>query len=395
MAVAQRSAYEPVSSGEFQVIDLERAGEVERRHQLLASYLDLHDDDALIVQRPSNFAWLTCGGDNTRPDGTEPAAALFVTREARVALCNSANSAQLFDHELPGLGFQLKERPWDEPRTVLIDDLCRGRRVATDLPQPGLREADQELADFRRELSESETQVLRGLARTVTHAVEATARSFAPGETEAEVAGQVAHRLLRHHAAPVRIQVLADGQGRRYRDWKRGEGQIDRYCTITVVARQNGLHCGVSRTVSLGQPPSALLDAHQTAVLVAATAFFFSQAGWESRQTWQRIERIYEKYGAAEEWRHAAQGEVIGYEPNEVELSPRAGFQLATGTPIFWHPSVRVASVGDTVLIHADRTEVLTKPQDWPQLSVNVKGTSVQVPDILCREWTSPKRRPR
>ena len=86
MAVAQRSAYEPVSSGEFQVIDLERAGEVERRHQLLASYLDLHDDDALIVQRPSNFAWLTCGGDNTRPDGTEPAAALFVTREARVAL---------------------------------------------------------------------------------------------------------------------------------------------------------------------------------------------------------------------------------------------------------------------------------------------------------------------
>ena len=395
MAVAQRSAYDPVSSGEFQVVDLERAGEVERRHELLASYLDLHDDDALVIQRPSNFAWLTCGGDNTQPAGVDPTAALFVTREARVVLCNSANAARIFDHELPALGFQLKERPWEESRSVLIDDLCRGRRVATDIPHSGLRDADLELADFRRELGEAEIVALRGLARIVTHAVEATARNFACGETEAEVAGQVAHRLLRHQARPVGIQVLADGQGRRYRDWKNSDGRIDRYCTISAVARRSGLHCGVSRTVSLGQPPSALVEAHQTAALVAATAFFFSQAGWEAKQTWKRIQRIYEKYGAAEEWRCATQGEVIGYEPLEVTLSPRTDFQISSGTPIFWHPSVRVASIGETVLVHADRTEVLTKPEDWPQLSVNVKRTSVQIPDVLCREWAGVRNRPR
>jgi len=392
MAVVTRPAFEPISSGELHVVDVDRAEEVDRRHQLLASYLELRGDDALLIQRPSNFAWLTCGGDTVRPGSTDPTASLFVTREARVALCNSVDSLQVFDREISGLGFQLKERPWDEPRGVLIDDLCRGRRVAADMPWPGLRNAGSEIADFRRTLNERDATNLRGLARSLTRAVEATARNFAQGDTEAEVSGQIAHRLLRHGMTPVRIQVLADGQGRRYRHWSCSEDRVERYCTISAVGKQQGLHCGVTRTVSLGQPPEALLEAHQTAALVASSAFFFSQAGWEFQQTWQRVERIYEKYGAAGEWRTAEQGDVIGYEPSEVQLSSRTNLRLSAGMPIFWRPTVRIAAIGETVFLHADRTEVLTRPDDWPQLSVTVKGTSVQVPDILVRELTGRRR---
>ena len=93
MAVATRTAYEPVSSGEIQVVDLERAEEVERRHQLLASFLDLKGDDALLLQRPSNFAWLTCGGENTRPGTSETTTTLFITEEARVAVRNVRRDA--------------------------------------------------------------------------------------------------------------------------------------------------------------------------------------------------------------------------------------------------------------------------------------------------------------
>lgn len=386
MAVASRAACEPVSSGEFQAVDLERAEEVERRHHLLAAFLELTGDDALILQRPSNFAWLTCGGTNCRPGAGDAAAALFITPDARVALCNAVDSAELFDFELPGLGFQLKERPWDEPRQVLLNDLCRGRRVATDVPSPGLRDVGGELADFRRALGPREWAELRGLSRLLTHAIEATARHFSPGDSEAEVAGQLAHRLLRHQVTPVRIQVIADGRGRRYRHWGFSNDSIDRCCVISALVRRRGLHCGATRTVSLGQPPAALVEAHQRAALVAATAFYFSQAGWELAQTWRRIARIYEKYGAAEEWHDADQGEVLGYEPVEAIAAPRATYRLSPGTPVFWHPSVQAAAVGETILVHADRTEIVTQPEDWPQLSVNVKGTAIEVPDILCRE---------
>jgi hypothetical protein len=385
MAVATM-AYDPVSSGEIHTIDLERADEVERRHGLLAEHLRLRDDDGLLLQRPSNFAWLTCGAENTRPGTTDVIASLFITKEARVVLSSAVDSGQIFDRQLNGLGFQLKERPWDEPRERLLQDLCRGRRVATDGCLDGLRAADRELADFRRTLTDREHEQLRALGRAVAHAVEATARNIHHGHTESEVAGHLAHRLLKHEIAPVRIQVMADGQGHRYRHWGYGLDQIERHCVITAVARQHGLHVGVSRTVSFGEPPGILLDSHQLAALVQATGMFFSQAGWELTETWLRVQRIYEKFGVPEEWRHAEQAEVIGYEACELPVTSQSVHQLASGSALFWHPSVNAAACGDTILVLPDRCEVITGVDDWPQLGVQVKGTTINVPDVLCRE---------
>ena len=386
MSTASSLAYDPVSSGELPSLDLERVDEVERRHKLLAEHLELRGDQGLLIRKPSNFAWLTCGGRNTRPGTNEAVASAFLTNEARVLLCNVIDSQQLFDRELPALGFQLKERPWDESCEVLRNDLCRGRQVGCDVPQEGLRDAGAELADFRRRLDARELTTLRALARSLTHAVEASCRTFQHGDTEAEVAGQVAHRLMRHGINPVRIQVMADGQGHRYRHWGFGSDRIERYCVISVVVERLGLHCGVTRTVCLGQPPSSLLESHQLAALVAATGMFFSQAGWESRETWSRIQRIYEKFGAPDEWRLVDQAEVTGYEMVEQRISPKSKFHLSAGTPVYWHPTVNGASVGESIIVHAEHAEHITQPGDWPQLEIEVKGKMVHVPDVLCRE---------
>lgn len=386
MAVAACTAYEPVSSGEIHTIDIERADEVERRHALLAEHLANTGDDGLLIQRPSNFAWLTCGGENVRAGTCETIATLFVSRDARVVLCNSVDSGQLFDRQLNGLGFQLKERPWDESRDVLVQDLCRGRRLATDVPRNGLRVADQELSDFRHVLGEREHTQLRALGRAVTHAVEATARTCRQGETESEIAGQLAHRLLRHEATPVRLQVMADGQGHRYRHWGYGSDTIERHCVLSAVGRQHGLHVAVTRTVCFGQPPQTLLESHQLASLIEATGIYFSKAGWQISDVWQRVQRIYEKYGVPEEWRQADQGEVIGYESSEVPITPRGTYRLQTGHAVAWRPSVNAAAVGDTILVRPEGCEQLTSTGEWPLLGVQAKGTVIDLPDVLCRE---------
>jgi Xaa-Pro dipeptidase len=386
MATATRAVFDPVSSGEIQTLDLERAEEVSRRHQLLASYLDLKGDDALLLRRPSNFAWLTCGADNTRLGTGEMDAALFITEEARVVLCNSVDSGQLFDRQLVGLGFQLKERPWEESLEVLSEDLCRGRRVAVDGDLSGLRNATTEMGDFRRHMTERELGSLRALGKLLAHSVEATARGLAPGESEAEIAGQIAHRLLRHEIVPVRIQVMADGRGHRYRHWGFSGDRVHRQCVISALGRRGGLHCGVTRTVCLGPPETTLLESHQLAGVVAATAMYFSQAGWELRDTWQRVQRIYEKFGAPNEWYKCDQGEVIGYEATEVRVTPQSSHRLTAGAALFWHPTVNAAAIGETAIVRSDHVEHVTQSEDWPQIAVNVKGTRIQVPDILCRE---------
>lgn len=392
MSLTPLPPYLPKSSGEIRMPDHDRYDEVERKHKLLAEYLHLKNLDGLLLESPENFAWLTSGGDNTRRGTTETTAALFISRDARVVLCNAIHSGQLFDREIPGLGFQVKERPWTEPRHVLLTDLCRGRNVASDSGVLGTTNLALELADFRRSVTPFETAKLRALGRAVAHAVEATARHLPRGMSEAEVAGELAHRLMKHEITPARIQVMADGQGARYRHWGYGPDKIERHCVISAVGRQFGLHAGCTRTVCFGPPPPEMADTHQVACLLQATGIFFSNTGWEVAETWKRVQRIYEKLGVADEWRLADQAEAMGYDLSGMPITPDQTQQFSEGQVIHWHPSVRFATTGDTILIQGDQSELLTPQEHWPILKVQIKGVTLNRPAILNRnakesEW--------
>ena len=98
------------------------------------------------------------------------------------------------------------------------------------------------------------------------------------------------------------------------------------------------------------------------------------------------MRRIYEKFGAGEEWRCADQGDVVGYGVSESAVSSRCRHRFQTGEAVFWHPSVGAAAAGDTVLIRDTGCESLTRAEDWPLVGVRVKGTTIDLPSMLCRE---------
>ncbi|MCA9056286.1 MAG: M24 family metallopeptidase, partial [Planctomycetaceae bacterium] len=164
------------------------------------------------------------------------------------------------------------------------------------------------------------------------------------------------------------------------------DAPVRRYATVAAVGRRQGLHVGITRTVAFGTPPSQLLDAHHHASMLLGTAVYFSQSGWKIGDVWARIRRIYEKFGAADEWRLADQGEVCGYEPCEAAILPGSDVVLQAGQPVFWHPSIGPATAGDTVLIQPGGQVCLTHAPQWPQLAVSVKGTTIELPGVLVRD---------
>ena len=374
---------DPFSSAEFATIDMTRMNEVTQRHKLVREFLNREDYSALLIQQPANFAWLTAGGQNQRGGSTGQTGSLFVTPEARVIVCSNSETAQYFESEVSGLGFQLKERPWYEPRAVMVSDLCRGRRVASDTGANDTDDVSLMLLGMRLPLTSFDTERLRVAGKIVAHAVEATSRSLTRGRTEAEIAGEISHRLMKHGITPERIQILADGRGRRFRYWTYDQSRVYRYCTISVVGRYQGLHVGVARTVSFGDPSDELLSAFEPAALVAATGIFFSQPDWELFEVWNRVQRLYEKSGAAAEWRQADQADVVEYAFGSVPLMPNSEFRLTAGTPVFWHPSVGPALMGDTVLVTNRGTEIITQATDWPIVPISVKGVNIDIPAIL------------
>lgn len=386
MTITALSPDSPASSGEIRTIDIPRLTDVQQRHALLSEYLQLNQLDALLIRDPANYAWLTCGSENVRQGLSEPIAAILVTPESRVILCSNVDSGQIFDRDLMGLGFLLKERPWTEETQILKDDVCRGRKVACDCSQAGTVPVAADLDAFRHHRGTREVELLRELGTDLSHALEATGRNMTKGSTECEVAGHLAHRLVKNQIQPMFLQVMADGQGWRYRNWGCGEDRLERFCVISVIGRRHGLYLAATRTISFGAPPHELAEVHQLATLIQATGIYFSQPGWAFSETWSRVARIYEKFGVPDEWRAAEQADLIGYRPSERKLIPTSADKFATGQLVHWHPSVRSSRVGDTFLITEDGIENLTPVENWPVVSVSVKGTKVDRPGILIRE---------
>jgi len=372
-----------------QSIRAARRSDVEGKHRRVADFLQSHRYDALLLQKPGNFAWLTSGADNTRRGGPETTAALFLTPSARVVVTNNIDSVELFESELPELGFQLKQRAWHESHRQLVQDLCRGRIVASDTGLPGTKDVSGHLGEMRRTLTELEIARMRELGRRVVHSIEATARNCRHQRTEADLAGEVAHRLMKRRVIPVRIQVAGDGRAERFRHWSYGKEPVRRFATISAVGRWHGLTLGATRTFCFNQPPEHLRESHNRAVLMLATGAAFSKHDWELCEVWKRVRRIYEKFGVADEWQMERQAEVTGYELTEVPLVPKSEFRLTAGMPVFWHPSVGPALTGDTFLVGESHFELLTPTEQWPTLTVNVKGMPIACPDLHIRKRRS------
>lgn len=371
------------------VQDAARLKDVEANHEKVRKLLEKTGADGLLLQDPTNIAWFSAGADLFRFAGEDATTSVFVTAEARLFATNSVDSAQIFEREVFGLGFQLKQREWFQPHEELVADLCRGRKVLSDRGTIGTKMAKDKIRSMRLPLSDLDVQRLRLLSKVAVHAVEATAHGIRRGMTESEVAGEVSHRLIKRTVAPARIQVCADGRSDRYRHWAFGEQQIQHYVSISCMARRWGLHVGVTRTVCLDTVPDELWKSYQRAVLLLATGMYFSRHGESLSEVWKKVHRIYEKFGIPYEWQQADQADVLGYGLPERRLTPDSEFILQSPVPLHWHPSVGPAMLGDTIICREGTNETLTTSESWPQLPVQVKGHDVICPGILLRRTGS------
>jgi Xaa-Pro aminopeptidase len=296
-----------------------RRDDIELKHQRVRDYLDSTLQDAVVLGRADSVAWFTSGGDLAHGLTSDYSSVLlFINKTSRAVITDNVNSSRVFEEELAGLGFQLKERPWFDDPFRAVAELCHNKRIATDLGTTGCthwkREGDP-LRDLRQRLTSLERQRLRELGRTITLAVEATCRNFDRGEREADVAGHLAHRLIREGVIPVDLRVASDDRLGRYRQPTFKAAPILKRATIAVTGRRFGLCSSVTRTVSFGPVDPEFSSYHTLAAMVDATCIFFSRPGETIADVFRRGKRIYEKFNAPHEWTLDYQGSLIGYSP--------------------------------------------------------------------------------
>jgi Xaa-Pro aminopeptidase len=364
---------------------LDRRTNLDAKQARIAALLQEVGCEGLLVAEPENVSWLTSGATVRGVFDPADLPALYLSAEQRWIICVNVDSQRLFDEEVDGLGFLLKEWPWHWGREQLLADLCHGRKVASDQHRDGTVYVGAQLRRMRRSLDGYEEACLTALGQIVSHALEATCRTMNAGETEREVAGQVSHRLLHRGAQPLLISVAADSRARVYRQHGFTSTHVEKYCVITATARKYGLCATASRSVSFGPLDALFRHEHDTATKVSAS---YVAATWPDavpREILLHGRRIYQLCKFEHEWMLCPQGHVTGRATVELRLTPKSEELLQAGWPVTWRASVGAAISCDTFLVTEKGPKLMTPTEIWPLKRIRIQGADFIRPDVFQR----------
>jgi Xaa-Pro dipeptidase len=385
MSVSEETSASPAMADFTMPTPADRHSDIDAKHQRVASLLREIGSDGLLVLRPENFAWMTSGSPSRSTLDPAAAPALYYSQEGRWLVCSSTDTQRLFDEEVDGLGFQLKEWPWHWGRQQLIADLTQGRNIATDELLEGCQSIGDALAHLRRSLSPYEIACYKAVGQLLARTLEATGRTIAAEETEREVAGQIAHRLLRHGAQPLQISVAGDGRSKPYRQPAYTALPIKQSCVITATALKYGLCARASRAITFGQPDSQFRKEHDAACKVSATYVASSWPDSVPRAILASGQRIYQLVGGESEFYQCPQGHVTGRTSVELQFTPQVEELLQNNWAVCWNASVGAALSCDTFLITEEGPRAVTAADAWPLKRIKIQGADFVRPDLLVR----------
>ncbi len=363
----------------------DRLADIDAKRARVTTLLQEVGCEGLLVLEPENFSWLTSGATARGILDPEGLPVLYISPEYRWAISCNADSQRLFDEELDGLGFQLKEWPWHWGREQLLVDLCQGRRAACDRARGNTTLVGDALRKLRRALTGYEQACYYSLGQIAAHALEATCRTMPPELTEREVAGQLSHRLLHRGAQPLHIGVAADGRSRLYRQHGFTSAPIRNACVLTITARKYGLYVTASRAMSFGPPDPLFRKEHDAACKVGATYIASTWPDAVPREILAAGRRVYQLCGFEHEWMQCPQGHVTGRVPAEMSLLPQTEELFQNGWAVTWRASAGAASSCDTFLITEAGPRVVTPTEVWPLKRIRIQGADFVRPDILQR----------
>lgn len=363
----------------------DRRADIDLKMGLVAGVLQEAGCEGLLLLSPENFAWLTSGATARGSLDADAMPGVYCNGEQRWVIASNADAQRLFDEELDGLGFQLKEWPWHWGRAQLLADLCQGRKVACDLPLDQCPSVAEPIRRLRLPLTPYEQACGKALGQIVSHALEATCRTLAVNETEREVAGQLSHRLMHRGVLPLHVGVAADGRSRLYRQFGFTSTPIQHYAVLTATARKYGLTVTASRSVCFGEPPADFRQDHNAVCRVGASYLASTWPDAVPREILLAGRRIYLISGYEHEWLLSPQGHLTGRAPVELPLTPKTEDLFQPGWAVTWNVSAGAACSCDTFLVTDQGPKALTPTESWPLKRIRIQGTELVRPDVLQR----------
>ncbi len=357
--------------------------DMEIKQERIAQLLQDAGCEGLLILKQSNLRWLTAGGHIGGLIGYDEMPALYFNSNQRWLFSSNVDSQRIFDEEIDQLGFQLKEWQWYMNREQFLADLCLGRRVACDAGFRDCKYVGAFLDQERRRLSAYEQERYQELGALMVHALEATSRNVSQGDTETEIAGHLAHRLLRHGIEPLALSIAGDGRSRVFRRVGARQEAVEHSCVLQVTGSKFGLFATASRSVCFGEPDEMTRKAFDSAVRLSGVWLATAKVNDRPAVAMEAGKTLLYNGRFEHEWRLSAPGCWTGREPSEGLLTPTTPDRFLPGQAVVWQARIGGAAVCDTYLCQEDGWTPVTPVIEWPIRRIVIQGKTYDRPDLL------------
>jgi len=346
--------------------------EFSQRLNLIRTFLAQQQLDGLLLQRVSSFAWATCGASSyVNVATTTGPATLLITPQQHYLLTDNIEAGRLAQEEnLAAQGWEFVLHNWYEPASDL-ERLTAGLRLGSDSPFAQAIDLSRELARLRAQLTPVEAGRLRRLGQIAATAMQRAIQTIEPGQTELQIAAQLAAATLAEGGLPIVNLIATDERIYHYRHPLPTAKRLDRYAMLVLCARQLGLVCSITRLVHFGPLPDDLRRRAEAVAQIDAGYIRATRPGTPLAEIIRQGQLLYAQTGFGDEWRYHHQGGAAGYEPREYLGRPDAQEVVRAGQAFAWNPSVAGAKSEDTILVGETDNEVLTSIAGWPTQMVD------------------------
>lgn len=369
----------------FVVTLMKRRSEQTVKQRRVLSLMRERKLQAVVVNRPSNIAWLAAGDVECWENAQQlHDVKLVITPEARYLICPNSEADRLMDGPLNGLEYELVKYPWHRDAQQAVREVLEDRRVGSDRPEKG-----QVLVDVRRlcfPLTPVEMEKYRWLGDKAVRIVEYIGRSIERDMSDLDIQYLVAKEFAYWNVTVVTNHVTVDDRVARYPAGSAIGQKLRQHCSLRVCVRRWGLCVTLGRQIYLGTPPPALLEAFKKSAMVMAAVCNASKPGQSLGRIVDVARGAYVNVGAANAWSLHPLGGPIAYRPCLAPATSDSKVEVVPGMAMSWSTAVGDARCEDTIVAGADGTvEVLTACQDWPVQEVRIADTTYRTAGLLVR----------
>lgn len=365
---------------------MDTQAEIELKKARLRGLLEERNLDAVYLKTQSNFSWLTGGGLNVVGIAMElGVVGLLVTRDREYAVCNNIEAPRMEEEEkIEEKGFELHTFPWYADREEeIVKELVGTERLGADFGFTAAENIAGAVAPLRYSLTTAEISRYEELGKLASRAIEETALTVRPGDKECAVVGRLAEHLWADRVDYITTFCAADERIAEFRHPIATEKSIRKRAMLCVNARKWGLIVSLTRFVQFEPVSEELRRIYNANVHIDCTLMANTIPGRPAVEAFNLGIQDYRELGFGDEYELHHQGGAIGYAGRDYKVNFNTREIVRENQAFCWNPSITGSKSEDVILATTDGPKLLSKPQVFPVLEMEIDGYQFGRPDIL------------